>query len=113
VTLVLDALLVVLEVLNAVPTEGAAQAVTLTITKVIPPLLDLTEHESATFTSAIITVLTKSWVVENTVDNAVKSAGNIGVVVIPAFHDLRDDPLQHSTSDLASRLVEYVTEVIL
>jgi hypothetical protein len=113
VALILDTLLVVFEVLNAISAEGAAQAVTLAVAQVIPPLLDLTEHESATLASAIIAVLTKSWVVENTVDDTVKGAGDVGVVIVPALHDLRDDPLQHSTGDLASRLVEYVTEVIL
>lgn len=111
-TLILDTLLMVLEVLDAISAERAAQAVTLAVTHIIPPLLDLTEHESASITSAIIAVLAKSWVVKNTIDNAIECAGNVDVIIVPALHDLRDNPLQDSTGDLTSRLIEYVGKMI-
>ena len=109
----MDALLVVLEVLNAVSAEVASQGFALTLVLVAPPLLDLAEHQATSITGTIIAVLAKSRVVKDTSDDAVHSAGDVGVLIIPALHDLGDNPLQHSAGDLAGGLVEDVGEVIL
>ncbi|KAG9967014.1 hypothetical protein KCU61_g36, partial [Aureobasidium melanogenum] len=52
-------------------------------------------------------------VVEDTIDNTIESPGNVDVLVVPTLDNLRNDPLEHSTSNLSGRLVENVGEMIL
>ena len=50
---------------------------------------------------------------EDTVNNAVEGSLNVNAFVIPGLDELRHDPFDSSTCDLAGRLIEDVGEMVL
>jgi len=103
----------VLAMLDTVPTELAAEFITLMLRLLLPPLLNNTEHDMTSVSSTVVANLTQGRMVEDTVDYTIESSGNIDVLVVPTLDDLRDNPFEYSATNLASRLVEDVGEVVL
>src|ERR1700761_8470235 len=111
--MVLNAWLVVSTSLNATSAELLAQSVFLALRLLAPPLFDNTEHEPTPVACPILTIVSQSRVGEDAVDDAVECTFNVNTLIVPASHDLWNDPLDGLSSNLPCWLVENVREVIL
>jgi hypothetical protein len=77
-----------------------------------PPLFDNTKHEPSTISRTIISMITKCWVIENTINNSSQRAIDIDLLIIPTRNQLRHDPLQDLGSNFSGWLIKDVGEVI-
>ena len=71
-----------------------------------PPPLDNTKHESANISCAILARHTLGWVIEDAMDDTVDSTVRVNSLIVPALHELRNNPLGDLGGYLACRLVE-------
>ncbi|EPE06016.1 hypothetical protein F503_02845 [Ophiostoma piceae UAMH 11346] len=110
---VLDALLVVLAVLDTLARQLAAVVLTLVVGHILPPLLHAAVHDRTAVRGTVAALLALGGVVQDAVDNAVERAGNVNVVVVPGVHDLGNGPGNDLARRAAGNLVENVAEVVL
>lgn len=110
---ILDALFMIIAMLDTVSTELATKVIPLTLRLLLPPLLNNAEHDMTSVSGTVVANLTQGRMVEDTVDYTIESSGDIDVLVVPALDNLGNNPFQNSASNLSSRLIEDVREVIL
>jgi hypothetical protein len=117
--LVVDILLVVTEVLYAIPTELITELTLGSVVFGVPPFPNCVEHDLMALSSPAVPSSTMSLLchsnsrmVKYALDDAVNSFLGVGLT-IPALNDLRNSPTQHGRRYSACRFVEHIGEVIL
>jgi hypothetical protein len=106
VTSVIDALLVVLAVLDAVTGQLAAVVLTLVIAHLTPPLLDVLVAAASALLDLAVAHITLGRVMQDTADDVVEEPIHIDTLIINGVHELRDNPVHHAGSVSASNFVE-------
>jgi len=89
---IVDTFLVVLAITDTLARKLLAQLTLITLILLSPPGFDNSEHELSSLRGPIITYVSLSWVVENTIDDTGDSAINVNIFVIPCGNKLRNDP---------------------
>jgi hypothetical protein len=106
VTSVDDTLLVVLTILNAFTGQLLAVIITLAVAHVVPPLLDTFVGAATTLLNLAVSEVTLSRMMHHTVDDVIEEPIHVDTLVIDGVHELRNNPLHHSSSVSASNLVQ-------
>ena len=86
---------------------------TLAITLFAPPFLHCSKHHSTHVTRTISAIVTQCRVVENTSYYSIQSSCDVDILVIPAFHDLRDGPLDDLRGYAPCWLIEDIRKMVL
>jgi hypothetical protein len=102
----MDAFLVVLAIHDTITAQLSAILLLLTLVHISPPLLNNSKHQASAIDCAIFSQITLSWVVEDTVNDAVDGTVCIDAWVIPASNELGNNPFEDLRGDLSSRLVK-------
>ena len=105
-TRIMHTFFMILAVHNTIAGELSTEFILLLLILGSPPLLDNTEHETATINSTVLAHVALSWVVENAVDDSIDSALRIDTLVVPAGDELGDDPFEDLGGDLSGWFVE-------
>ena len=103
---IMDTLLVVLAVLDALAAQLPAIVVLLSLVQTIPPFLDVVEHHLAAFPGAFAVLVALGGVVENAVDDLGQETVDVHVVVVPGLHDLGSNPGNDLGGGFAGDFVE-------
>jgi hypothetical protein len=71
-----------------------------------PPTFNDAKHEAPTIDSTIITLVPESWMMKDAIEDS--SDGTIGIdpLIVPALHELWNDPLKDLRSNLSGTLVQ-------
>lgn len=109
---IVDTLLVVLTPHDTIARQFLAVGILLTA-ELLPPRRYFLEHSVAGLGDAISTHVSLSWMMQDTVDDAITETIYIGAVIINCIHDLGNSPTDHlssgSTGDLIEDLIKTVT----
>src|SRR4051794_28793265 len=98
----------VLTLLNTIAAKNILQMLLLGIIFTLPPLFDSLKHSLLSWT----VLISESRVVEN-LEDIVNGLTNILALITPGIHNMRNNKLDSSASDLSSDRVEHVGEMIL
>lgn len=103
---IVDTLLMVVPVLDAISGKLAAVVLALVISHALPPVLDGFEDETTGLAGTIASHVALSRMVQHTRNDAVTEAVYVDVVIVNGLHNLRYDPVQRLGCRAAGNLVE-------
>jgi hypothetical protein len=103
---VVDALLVVLAILDSVAGELTAVVFALLIGHLAPPFLDGLVDAPATFLRAILSHVSLGGVVHDTGDDTTDDSIRIDTIIVDSLHQHRHSPVDHLCGALACNFVQ-------
>ncbi len=110
---VVNALLVVVSIVNTITRKLPTIVVTLVIAHLTPPFLNNLENHMACFTNAILTHASLGGMVKDTINETIAETVDINVIIVNGLHQLRNGPSDSLGSTSTSNFVQDLGKLAL